>query len=156
MTKFTIIFTISLFTLLNCAMFTSVSQSSQSSQSISNSMQSISTMFNSVSSISGSISSISNSSSKKNEENPKKSQYRRDVRDITYLYLKTGNVESLARELEVLGFRHGITDWRTEMMSYTGIGEGLRRAGKTPEDIATLSQSLPRHQFELLKNGYNN
>ena len=151
--------TISLFfilSLFNCAMFSSVSQSSQSSQSISNSMQSISTMFNSISSISGSISSISNSSSKKTEGNSQKSQYKRDVRDITYLSLKTGNADSLGRELEALGFRHGIADWRKEELSYTGIGEGLKRAGKTPKDIAYLASTLPQPLFELIKNGYQN
>jgi len=147
--------TLSIFGLLvffsNCAIFNSVSQVSQSSQSISSSLQSISTSLNSISSISSSISGSSSSNKDKNRD----SQFKKDIRDLTCLYLKSGSSKNFFIEIENISMRHGISDWKRNDSTYLGIGEGFSRAGLKIEDIKSISSNLPQDKISLLKKGYN-
>jgi hypothetical protein len=139
----------------NCAIFTSVSTSSQSSNSISTSVQSISTSLNSISSISSSLGSISGSSSSKKDKE-KDALYKRDVRDLTFLIVQSNQDSDFTYEIQTLAFRHGLSDWRNLESSFLGIGEGLKMAGVRESEFSSIAKGIskyPKH-FQLLLSGY--
>jgi hypothetical protein len=139
----------------NCAIFTSVSTSSQSSNSISTSVQSISTSLNSISSISSSLGSVSGSSSSKKDKE-KDALYKRDVRDLTFLIVQSNQDSDFTHEIQTLAFRHGLSDWRNLESSFLGIGEGLKKAGIKDKEFSNIAKGIskyPKH-FQLLLNGY--
>ncbi len=140
---------------LNCAVFNSISTSSQSSNAISTSVQSISTSLNSISSISSSLASISGSSSSKKEKE-KEALYQKDVKDLTSLLVKSNQTFYFSEELQTLAFRHGFSDWKDLDSSFLGIGEGLKKGGISNSELTHLLQSLSRspHHKKLVKSGY--
>jgi hypothetical protein len=140
---------------LNCAAFTSISTSSQSSSSISTSVQSISTSLNSISSISSSLGSISGSSSSEKEKE-KAALYQKDVKDLTYLLVKSNQTVHFSDELQTIAFRHGYSDWKSLDSSFLGIGEGLKKGGILDAEFSHLIKSLSKsaHHRNLLKTGF--
>ncbi len=141
--------------LWNCAIFTSVSNSSQSSNSISTSVQSISTSLNSISSISSSLGSISGSSSSKKDKE-KDALYQKDVRDLTFLIVQSNQDSDFTHEIQTLAFRHGLSDWKNIESSFLGIGEGLKKAGVKETEFSNIAKGIskyPKH-FQLLMSGY--
>jgi len=141
--------------LWNCAIFTSASTSSQSSNSISTSVQSISTSLNSISSISSSLGSVSGSSSSKKDKE-KDALYQKDVRDLTFLIVQANQDSNFTHEIQTLAFRHGLSDWRYHESSFLGIGEGLKKAGVKESEFSNIAKGISKYpkQFQLLLNGY--
>jgi hypothetical protein len=92
-------------------------------------------------SISGSSTSSSGSDDGKSSE--KDALYREDVRDFTAAYVREGSdVASFQRGLGNIARQHGISDWEALAATWAGIGEGLRRADATPQQVDATSSAL--------------
>lgn len=107
-------------------------------------------------SVSDSISSSSPDGSSESEQ-----AYREDVRDYTVAALKAGR-EGPAFEsgLADVAEQHGITNWEADAATFVGIGEGLGRAGASPEtargfadEMGASSGRVPAG--ELIQKGYD-
>jgi hypothetical protein len=107
---------------------------SESSKSISDS----------ISDSSHSISDSSTSSSGGDDKSSaKEALYREDVGDFTAAYVRDGgDVAGLQRGLGAIARRHGVSDWEAVDATWTGIGEGLRRADATPQQIDAIGGAL--------------
>jgi hypothetical protein len=117
----------------NCAIFSSISTSSQSLDSISTSVASV------LGSISKSLGSISKSSAPKDDN--KSSIYRKDVETIVSLYAKDKELlVTLEDDLARIAEKNGIVSWREYRGTYTAFGSGLKRAGYSLEEVQEISQ----------------
>ncbi len=144
-----ILLVLSFFVFYNCAAFSSISQSSQSSQSISTSLNSISTSLNSISSISSSLGSISKSSSSDKKE--KEALFQKDVKDLTYLLLKSGEESDLSAEIQNLAYKYGYFNWKNKESTFIGIGQGLKKAGISTKDFRIVTQGIAhRKEYAIL------
>lgn len=99
-------------------------------------------------SISGSSQSISDSSTSSSPSGDAKSSktetsYRDDVRGYTAAYVRDGgDVAAFQRGLAAIARRHGISDWEASAATWTGVGAGLRSAGASADQRATLTDDL--------------
>jgi hypothetical protein len=108
---------------------------SDSSKSISDSISGSSRSF--------SDSSASSSGGDASKTSEKEALYREDVRNLTAAYVRDGgDVASFQRGLGSVARRHGISDWEAVDATWTGIGEGLKRADATPQQIDATSAAL--------------
>ncbi|NBU97311.1 MAG: putative lipoprotein [Spirochaetia bacterium] len=149
------LFSLSFLFYYNCAVFSSISQSSQSVQSVSTSLSSISTSLNSISSISSSLGSISKSSSSDKKE--KEANYQKDVKDLTYLFVKSNEKSDFTSEIRNLAYKYGYYDWKNNESTYIGIGQGLKKAGVSQKEFLEVSKGISNHkqQSALLQAGFN-
>lgn len=100
-----------LFSMLGCAIGSSISESSDS--------------------ISGSFESSSKSSKSPSEE--RKEAYQGDIRNYTDVYTRSNSdVAGFAKGLSSIGDKYGTTNWEADNSTYVGIGEGLAQA-KIPQ-----------------------
>jgi hypothetical protein len=150
-----ILFSLSFLFYYNCAVFSSISQSSQSVQSVSTSLSSISTSLNSISSISSSLGSISKSSSSDKKE--KEALYQKDVKDLTYLIVKSNENSDFTSEVQNLAYKYGFYDWKNNESTFIGIGQGLKKAGISRKDFLEVSKGIAnrKQQSALLEVGFN-
>jgi len=110
--------------------------------SFSDSSKSIS---DSISGSSGSISDSSTSSSGSDDKKSSQSEalYREDVRNYTAAYVRDGgDVASFQRGLGSIAREHGLSDWEAAPATWTGVGEGLKRAAASPQQLDTMSREL--------------
>ena len=147
-----ILFGLSFLFYYNCAVFTSISQSSQSVQSISTSLSSISTSLNSISNSLGSISKSSSSDKKEKE-----ALYQKDVKDLTYLIVKSNESSNFTLEIQNLAFKYGYYDWKSNESTFIGIGQGLKKAGISQKEFREVSKGISnrKQQSALLEAGFN-
>ena len=150
-----ILFGLSFLFYYNCAVFSSISQSSQSVQSVSTSLNSISTSLNSISSISSSLGSISKSSSSDKKE--KDALYQKDVKDLTYLIVKSNESSDFTSEIQNLALKYGFYDWKSNESTFLGIGQGLKKAGISQKEFKEVSKGISnlKQQSALLEAGFN-
>jgi hypothetical protein len=137
----------------SCAIFSSISTSSQSADSISTSVTSI------LGSISKSVSSISKSSTPDKKDEEEASHYRKDVETLVSISTQDTNlVLNLEEDIERLARNNGVLDWRQKRVTYTAFGSGLRIAGYTSsqvqEILASSCPDKPEVQDAILE-GYN-
>ena len=151
-----ILFSLSFLFYYNCAVFSSISQSSQSVQSVSTSLSSISTSLNSISSISSSLGSISKSSSS-SDKKEKEALYQKDVKDLTYLIVKSNENSDFTSEVQNLAYKYGFYDWKNNDSTFIGIGQGLKKAGISRKDFLEVSKGIANRkpQSALLEAGFN-
>jgi hypothetical protein len=117
-----------------CAALTLGCSFSDSSKSISDS-------------ISGSSNSFSDSSTSSSGDDDqgsaKEALYREDVRDFTAAHVRDGgDVAGLQRGLSRIARQHGMNDWEAVDATWTGIGQGLKRADASPQKIDETSAAL--------------
>ncbi len=113
---------------------------------------------------SDSLSSSSESSSGEGDKETKPSDtsslYMEDIMAATVLYVSQNkdktefqdNISSIAKS-------HGISDWENDKTTYTAMGEGLKIAGVSEENINELAyfKSLPsQDNYQLVLEGYKN
>ena len=92
-------------------------------------------------SISKSVSSPFTSSSRSSGGSDQ--SYRDDVRDYTAAYVKSGgDFDAFQKQIAKLAAKHGITDWELDTNTFVGIGEGLKKAGATPTELAAWKTNL--------------
>ncbi len=115
----------------------------------------------SASSRSSSESSSDSSASSSASSSPsvREDQYRKDVRDYTASYVKSGGrVEDFKKRLGELAKDRDITNWEENMATYEGIGRGLGRAKANPVEIQAYSTNLagadPK-KAEAIQKGYD-
>ncbi|MCK5696924.1 MAG: putative lipoprotein [Gammaproteobacteria bacterium] len=90
---------------------------------------------------SDSIQSILSSSGGGNETKSTESAslYQDDVIAATVSFVNTeGTNFDFQNQISFIAQNHGITDWENEKTTYTAMGEGLRQAGVTQDNIKTL------------------
>lgn len=111
----------------------------------------------SASSKSSSESSASSSGSSSPES--KETQYRNDVRDFTAAYVKSGGrLDDFKRRLGELAKERGITDWETNLVTYEGIGRGLKKAKVSKVELETYTSNLAGTdpaRAKAIKSGYD-
>jgi len=97
----------------------------------------------SVSASGASISGSSESSSPSSDGKQAEALYREDVRDFTASYARgDGDVADFQRSLAAIARRHGVSDWEAAEATWTGVGEGLRRAAASEHRVEALSDAL--------------
>jgi hypothetical protein len=111
----------------------------------------------SASSKSSSESSASSSASSSPESSETK--YRNDVRDFTAAYVKSGGrLDDFKRRLGDLAKERGITDWEQNLLTYEGIGRGLKKAKASNVELETYTANLaggdPK-KAKAMKDGYD-
>ena len=88
-------------------------------------------------------SSASSASSSGSSGSSGESAYKRDVRDYTAQWLKSGgNVEEFNRELGKIAKKRGITNWEQDEDTYIGIGRGLEAVGVEGARVQSLKMQL--------------
>lgn len=112
-----------------------------SSDSISRSSDSVASISRSIKSVSRSISRVFTSSSK--GKDPKKVSYQNDIKETTRMHIMAGMDEEAFRfDIRRIAHKNGILNWESDAVTYEGIGQGLKKAGITPEQLASLTASL--------------
>src|SRR5215813_6533419 len=113
----------------------------------------------SISASSKSSSESSASSSGSSSPESKETQYRNDVRDFTASYVKSGGrIEDFKRRLGELAKERGITDWETNLVTYEGIGRGLKKAKVSQVELETYTSNLAGPdpaRAKAIKDGYD-
>jgi len=108
-------------------------------------------------SISKSISSPFKSSSDSSGDSS--SAYRGDVRDYTASYVRSGgDFDSFQRKIGSVASAHGITDWELDTHTYVAIGQGLRKGGLKPIELAAWKSNLAHDDVsraEAIQQGYD-
>ncbi len=108
-------------------------------------------------SISKSVSSPFKSSSDSSGDS--QAAYQGDVRDYTAAYVRSGgDFDSFERKIGSVAAQHGITDWELSQATYLGIGEGLRKGGLKPIELAAWKSNLARDDLsraDLIQKGYD-
>ncbi len=118
-----------LFPLSGCAISSSVNSLSNSSDSVSRFFGSVSGSLKSISRSLGSLSRSISKSSKGKKAAPEEA-YRNDIRSYTALFVRSGGTEEeYLHALSEIASRHGLSQWESEAVTYTAMGEGLRRGG---------------------------
>jgi hypothetical protein len=113
----------------------------------------------SFSASSESSSDSSASSSRSSSPESKETQYRNDVRDFTAAYVKSGGrLDDFKRRLADLAKERGITDWEQNLLTYEGIGRGLKKAKASTVELETYTANLaggdPK-KAKAMKDGYD-
>ena len=87
--------------------------------------------------------SSGSSSDSSKDDDEKKEAYRSDVRDFTAAWAdREGDLDGFEAGLGDVARRHGITDWEADDATYAAIGDGLRRARVSAEDVARYAARL--------------
>ena len=135
-----------LLALAGCSISYSVEKSSDS---ISESLDSISASFGSFSDSSG------------GGEEEAAAQMRRfsiDVSSLTRISVEQGaEPGDFERQISDLAMRYGITDWQSEPLAFTSIGNGLHQAGIARAELSRqpfLQSSLMQRNDTLITAGY--
>jgi len=124
---------LSAFAFLGCAVFSSISTSSQSLDSVSTSVSAA------LNSISRSVSSISRSSP---GSQAKSETYQKDIEVLVSFYASHPEMaEFMEADIAKIAERHGILDWQSYDRTYTSIGRGLRKAGFTQSQVEELAKA---------------
>ncbi|MCC6275286.1 MAG: putative lipoprotein [Leptospiraceae bacterium] len=174
--KYLISIAIALFILNNCSISNAFGRSSdsmgRSSDSMGRSSDSTSNSSKSSSEYLGRSSDVlSNSSrgfsmsivysfmsSNKDNNKEKKTTYRLDVKGIAELYSKNLVKDSgFIRDISFVAEKNGITNWKSEKLTYCAIGEGLKKANISMKDFQALKQIISGENLEvrmLLEKGY--
>src|SRR5262245_58048467 len=113
-------------------------------------------------SISNSVSDSSESSSDSSASSSpasKESLYRDDIRDYTAAYVKSGGrIADFNQKVGELAKARGITNWKENMVTYEGIGQGLVKAGAAGVELDTYVKNLaggdPRKEAAV-RRGYD-
>jgi hypothetical protein len=72
-----------------------------------------------------------------------RASYRSDVRDYTAAYVQSGgDFTTFTRGLSNVAARHGVSDWESDLDTYTGIGAGLKKANQTPAQLEVWKTNL--------------
>ena len=88
---------------------------------------------------SDSIASSSGSSSRT------RADYVNDVRDYTQAYVKSGgDFDTFTQGLGQIAARHGVSNWESDSDTYTGIGQGLKKAGMTPMQLDVWKTNMAK------------
>jgi hypothetical protein len=86
--------------------------------------------------------------------------YRSDVRDYTASYVRSGGeYQAFESKIGSIAAKHGITDWELNNNTYLAIGEGLRKGGLKPIELAAWKSNLAGDnpsRAELMQKGYDN
>jgi hypothetical protein len=108
-------------------------------------------------SISESISSPFKSSSDSSGDSH--AAYQADVRDYTAAYIRSGgDYDAFERKIGSVAAKHGITDWELDTGTYTAIGQGLRKGGVKPIELAAWKSNLAHDDLsraDLIQKGYD-
>ena len=108
-------------------------------------------------SISKSVSSPFKSSSDSSGDS--QAAYQEDVRDYTAAYVRSGGqFDAFERKIGSVAAQHGITDWELNQGTYLAIGQGLRKGGLKPIELAAWKSNLARDDLsraELIQKGYD-
>jgi len=108
-------------------------------------------------SISKSVSSPFTSSSDSSGDS--QAAYREDVRDYTAAYVRSGgDFDTFERKIGSIAAKHGITDWELDKGTYLAIGQGLRKGGLKPIELAAWKSNLARgdvSRAEMIQQGYD-
>jgi hypothetical protein len=87
------------------------------------------------------------------------SAYRRDLRDYTAGYVKSGGQhDAFQKHVTDIARKNGITNWEDNLESYVGIGEGLKQAGASPTALEAYKTNLAAADNEkrrALQKGYD-
>jgi hypothetical protein len=84
--------------------------------------------------------------------------YREDVRDYTAAHIKSGGTTAdLRTEIGRLAEKHGISDWESSEATYTGVGEGLAKAGYKQVEVDAFKKNMAEtpDQAEWIQKGYD-
>lgn len=88
-------------------------------------------------------SSASSASSSGSSGSSADSAYKRDVRDYTAQWLKSGgSIDEFNRELGKIAKKRGITNWEQDEETYIGIGRGLEAVGVQGARVQSLKMQL--------------
>jgi len=108
-------------------------------------------------SISDSISSPFKSSSDSSGDSH--AAYQADVRDYTAAYIRSGgDYDTFERKIGNVAAQHGITDWELDSGTYLAIGQGLRKGGLKPIELAAWKSNLAGSDLsraDLIQKGYD-
>jgi hypothetical protein len=108
-------------------------------------------------SLSDSISSPFKSSSDSSGDS--QAAYQADVRDYTASYIRSGgDFDAFERKIGSVAAQHGITDWELNKGTYLAIGQGLRKAGLKPVELAAWKSNLAKDDLsraDLIQQGYD-
>jgi hypothetical protein len=119
----------------------------------------IDSLSGSVEAIGGSLAGISRSLTSPVTSSTIDPTYRRDVRVFTEGFVRSGAIDpdEFQRGVSQIAARHGIAHWEGEPETVRAIGEGLRRAGASDEQVEQLAVRLGESgaaTAELLFAGY--
>lgn len=108
------------------------------SNSISKSSDSLESLSKSVVSV---VSSVSSSSK---DEAAEKKGFKRDVENLTAIYLQTGSTRSseFESDLAELASKNGVTNWKNSESTYVSIGRGLKKAGVGAEEFKNFAANV--------------
>ena len=85
--------------------------------------------------------------------------YQADVRDYTAAYIRSGgDYDTFERKIGSVAAQHGITDWELDTGTYLAIGQGLRKGGVKPIELAAWKSNLARDDLSranLIQKGYD-
>ena len=69
--------------------------------------------------------------------------YQNDIRNYVERSSRSDiGMDELARGVAAIGERYGIADWEADMVTYTGIGEGLARADISQQQVDAYKSGL--------------
>ena len=85
--------------------------------------------------------------------------YQADVRDYTAAYIRSGgDYDTFERKIGNVAAQHGITDWELDSGTYLAIGQGLRKGGLKPIELAAWKSNLAGSDLsraDLIQKGYD-
>jgi hypothetical protein len=85
--------------------------------------------------------------------------YQADVRDYTAAYIRSGgDYNTFERKIGGVAAKHGITDWEFDTGTYVAIGQGLRKGGLKPIELAAWKSNLVHDDLsraDLIQKGYD-
>ena len=85
--------------------------------------------------------------------------YQEDVRDYTAAYIRSGgDYDTFERKIGSVAAQHGITDWELDTGTYLAIGQGLRKGGLKPVELAAWKSNLAGSDLsraDLIQKGYD-
>ncbi len=175
--KFFLILTLSLFFIVNCSISNAFGRSSdsmgRSSDSMGRSSDSSSDSSKSSADYLGRSSDVmSNSSrgfsmsivysfmsSKDDKNKEKKTTYRMDVKGISEFYSKNlASDTGFIRDISFVAEKNGITNWKSEKVTYFAIGEGLKKSNLSENEFQNLKKVISGGNAEiqnLMEKGYH-
>ena len=71
-------------------------------------------------------------------------EFENDVADYTHEFVgsSTGTMDQFREHLSELAKDHGITNWESDLNTYTGIGRGLKKAKLSKPLISAFTESI--------------
>jgi len=110
------------------------------------------------SSKSSSNSSASSSGSSSASSEGSESRYKKDVRDYTAAWAKSGGqLDAFQKKLGELAKQYGITNWEDNEITYRAIGEGLGKARVSKVQFEAYRDALGRSdpsKIKAIEKGY--